>query len=419
MIKKTRDTENLKSYIKNIVVSEGLKLTSSSRHCYHIRFMLKGDLDSFNDLFNKFNIVVLESDYSCSSKSPTYILKNSKEVNGIPINTELYWVNNDVSSSQTGSKLFATKDLSPDSLNVAGEEYVIDSLIKNVTEQIIEKYNKSCISSQLINLLYASNEKGKEIHLKKELEFSSDDLIVISKDFGEILAAIWVMKNFNFKSICFPKNSNEKMIDFYAERLKIKYPISVKSGKGGKVLLQNIIDLLNKRAKKAKKNIKEEPIYKIIQIVNNNSAKSQMIKIHQYLKTNMIKDISRIVDKPVEDITLDFIKEWSNGKSVDELKDVLSTWWKEYSQPKKFEVKDQERLIIAPLGEAIKYTLNKDKKLKESLDFLAKQVCLLQINVDVKSDKIIFNNSFFKDSTFEFGWPGYSSGNKLGFRMLT
>ncbi|RXI44851.1 hypothetical protein CRU99_04550 [Malaciobacter mytili] len=419
MIVKTKDNEKLKSYIKNIVVSKGLKITSSSRHCYHIRFMLEGDLNSFNSLFNEFNIVVLESDHSCSSKSLTYILKNNKEVKGIPKNTELYWVNNDISSSQTGSKLFATKDLSPDSLNVAGEEYAIDSLIKKVAEQILSKYSE-CISSQLINLLYASNEKGKEIYLKKELEFSSDDLIVISKDFGEILAAIWVMKNFNFKSICFPKNSNEKMIDFYAIRLKnIQYPISVKSGKGGKVLLQNLIDLLNKRAKKSKKNIKEQPIYKIIEIVNKNSAKSQMIKIHQYLKTNMIKDISKIVDKPVEDITLDFIKEWSNSKSIDELKDILSNWWKEYSNPRKFEVKDQERLIIAPLGEAIKYTLNKDEKLKESLDFLAKQVCLLQINVDVKSDRIIFNNSFFKDSTFEFGWPGYSSGNKLGFRMVT
>lgn len=419
MIEKTKDTENLKSYIKNIVVSKDLKITNSSRHCYHIRFMLEGDLNSFNSLFNKFNIDVIESDYSCSSKSTTYILKNSKEINDIPTNTELYWVNNDISSSQTGSRLFATKDLSPDSLNIAGEEYDIDSLIKNVSEQIIEKYSESCISSQLINLLYAANEKGKEIHLKKELEFTSDDLIVISKDFGEILAAIWVMRNFNFKSICFPKNSNERMIDFYAKKLKIKYPISVKSGKGGKVLLQNIIDLLNKRAKKAKKNIKEEPIYKIIDIVNKNSAKSQMIKIHQYLKTSMIEDISKIVNKPVEEITLDFIKEWSNSKSINELKDILSKWWEEYSQPRKFEVKDHERLIIAPLGEAIKYTLNNDKKLKKSLDFLAKQVCLLQINVDVKSNRIIFNNSFFKDSTFEFGWPGYSSGNKLGFRMLT
>ena len=34
----------------------------------------------------------------------------------IPQNTELYWVNNEISQSNTGSKLFTTKDLSPDSL---------------------------------------------------------------------------------------------------------------------------------------------------------------------------------------------------------------------------------------------------------------------------------------------------------------
>lgn len=418
MITKTKNTEKLKSYIKKII-EEKLTITNSSRHCYHIRFKFEGDIKKFNDFFIKYNIKVNISDYSCSSKSPTYILENTKQINDIPIATKLYWVNNDISNSQIGSKLFATKDLSPDTLNLSGKKYIVDSLIEDVTKELIKKYSTNeCIYKQLLTILHSSNRKGKIIKLDKKLNFLNDDLIVISKDFGEILSAIWAMNNFNFKSILFPKNSNEKMIDFYANRLSVNYPISVKSGKGGKVLLQNIIDLINKRNRKLKKNIKEEPIYKIIEIVNKNSAKSQMILIHQYLQTQMIKEISIILNKPIEKITLDYIIEWTNKKSINELKNLLSDWWKKHSQPTKFEVKDQERLILSPLGESIKYILNNDKKLKESLNFLAKQISILQINVDVTNDKILFKTSFFKNANFEFGWPGYSSGNKLGFRMI-
>ena len=144
-----------------------------------------------------------------------------------------------------------------------------------------------------------------------------------------------------------------------------------------------------------------------------------MILIHKYLQTQMIKDISLILEKPIEEIDLDYIIEWTNSKSIAELKVILSEWWKNHSQPKKFEVKDQERLILSPLGESIKYTLNNNGKLKKSLNNLAKQISILQVNVDVKNDRIIFDASFFKNANFEFGWPGYSSGNKLDFRMIT
>ena len=123
MIDKTQHTEKLKSYIKKIVDSKGLTVTNSSRHCYHIRFKLDGNVSDFINFFNEFDIKVSISDYSCSSKSPTYILENVKALKNIPIYTKLYWVNNEVSSSQSGSKIFATKDLSPDKLNLTDQNY--------------------------------------------------------------------------------------------------------------------------------------------------------------------------------------------------------------------------------------------------------------------------------------------------------
>ncbi len=42
---------------------------------------------------------------------------------------------------------------------------------------------------------------------------------------------------------------------------------------------------------------------------------------------------------------------------------------------------------------------------------------LIQVNCDVKTKKIIFSSNFFKEARFQFGWAGYSAGNKLGFKM--
>ena len=412
--------QNLKAIFTKFVKEKNIKITNSSRHCYHIRFQLKGTLQDFNDLFNPIDIEVILSQHSCSSKSPTYILKPIKNINNcISQNTELYWVNNEVSQSNTGSKLFATKELSPDILKVTDNDklYSVEELISNVSSSIKDKYNQD-ISSQLINLLEYSKEKSLQINISDKLKFTNDDLIVISKDYGEMLSAIWLMQNLNFSKVYFQKNSNEKLIDFYAKKVSICYPISVKSGNGGKVLLQNIIDAINKRKKSSKINNKSEVSLKIIKIVNDNSAKLQMIKLHQYLQTKMIKDLSIILNEPENKITLDSVKKWTKDKTIQELKDILNEWWNNYSIPRKLEVKDKERLILAPLGKAIKFILNNDVKLKESLTSLAKQISLLQINIDIKQDKIIFKKSFFKDSKFEFGWPGYSSGNKLEFKIV-
>ncbi|QOP41815.1 hypothetical protein [Sulfurimonas marina] len=417
MIEKSKENQLLKAYITKHNDMQGVIKTNSGRHCYHIRFKLSGSLTDYQKYFKPLNIMVKESDHSCSSKSPTYILENTVQIDSIPKNTQLYWVNNEVENSKTGSTLFATKDLSPDKLNVTAKTYTIDELIADVTKKVQLKYDK-CVATELIRLLNLASQKKDIIKIDPILTFTTEDLKVISKDFGEILAAIWIMKNSNFSKVIFPKNSNEKLIDFYAEKVSINYPISVKSGKGGKVLLQNLIDALNRRTRKHSKKISEEPIYQIIQIVNKNSAKEQMVIIHQYLQTKMIEDLATILKKPIELIDLEYIKNWSNSKTIEELKELLSDWWKEYSQPTKFNIQDQERLVISPLGEAIKYTLNNDPKLKESLNCIAKQVALLQVNVDINTKTMRFQKSFFKNAKFEFGWPGYSSGNKLGFRMV-
>ena len=348
-------------------------------------------------------------------KSPTFILKSINDIEKIAKNTELYWVNNETSISKTGSKLFATKDLSPDNLNITDKLFKTSELIDIVSKIIAKKYDKK-ISIQLIDLLKYAQKKSLQITLDKQLTFTNDDLVVISKDYGEILSAIWIMSNLNFSQVLFPKKSNEKLIDFYGKKVSICYPISIKSGRGSTTFLKNILDAIDKRKNLSKKNINKQPSLKIIKIASNNTMKSQMIILHQFLETKMIEDLSIILNKPIDEITEEYVKNWSNSKTVIELKIILMDWWKNYSMAKKFDMDDNERLIIAPLGEKIKFLLNENKKLKDSLTYLARKISLLQINIDVSNEQINFKKSFFKDSEFKYYWQGYSSGNRLGFR---
>lgn len=409
----------LKSYVKKRLVSHGIKITESSRHCYHIRFSMKGAIDDFNAFFNTFYIMVETSEKKCSSKYATYLLKSIRQIEDIPPGTTLDWVNSEISQSNTGSKLFTTKALSPYALGVTDNLYTKEELIKAVSSSISKTYSSN-IAIELLKLLEYACTKSQEIKFKEKLLFDIDDLVVISKDYGEILAAVWAMSNLNFSKVYFPKKSNEKLIDFYAEKVSVCYPISVKSGNGGKVLLQNILDAIAKRKKSQQTNIKNQIGLKIIKIVQENSMKTQMIVLHQYLQTKMIADLSQIINKPIAEITLEYVSDWCNSKSPEELKTHLIKWWENYSMPKErtFSASDKERFIISPLGEKIKNILNENKHIKESLTSLAKQIALLQINVDIKKDRLIFGKSFFKNSRFEFGWPGYSSGNKLGFRIV-
>lgn len=411
-----KEKQKLKSYVKKIIKEKNIKFVGDSRGDYHIRFPLKGNLNEFNDFFKDKNIYVSNSQKNVSHKYKGYVLTAKEGINNVQVDTTLEWVNSEISSSATGSKIFATKDLSPDKLKVAGNLYNIAELINKVSIEVSEKYDV-IIAMQLIVLLEASKEKNEIIKLKKALSFDNDDLKTISKDFGEILSAIWLMSKFNFSQVLFPKNSNEKFIDFFAKKISTCYPVSVKSGGGGKVLLQNILDAINRRNKKNKRNNNNEPAKKIIEIVNKNNRNSQMVLLHQYLQSQMINDLSTVTNIKLDDISIKTLENWLKDTSTDDLKIILKDWWKNYSQPqnKTLDGDDKLRFIISPLGEKIKVLLNENDKLKRSLNNLAHQVSLLQVNVDVYNDQIVFNKSFFKDSNFKYDWPGYSSGNKLGF----
>ena len=138
------------------------------------------------------------------------------------------------------------------------------------------------------------------------------------------------------------------------------------------------------------------------------------------METRAIKVLGDIMGVRWENITLEGIQEWVSDKDNSELSELLEPFWKELNMKLTDRVKegsDKVRLIISPLGESIWKELNNSKEIKQSLMNVARQVSLIQVNVDVKKKTLNFKDNFFRSAEFEFGWAGYAGGNKLGFKM--
>jgi hypothetical protein len=413
------ETKALKSFVASVLKTQGIKEIGSGRGDYHIRFAMKGDAKAYSAFFSGLGLSVKDAPIIVSDKYQTYTLKAIKDIDDkIPKGTELYWVNSEISQTSSGGQIFANKDLTPDTLGLAGLQVNQKDLIRKTETALKAKYPEGDTAEQLIKLMKLANTKSKSISLK-DLNFEKKDLAKVSADFGEILSAIWAMNGLRFREAYFPSASNEKLIDFYGVRMGIQYPISVKSGGGGKVTIKNIIDAIKNRAKTANADHSKEKALQVFNIVAEFGAKEQMLVLHQYLKTNVIKDLSKILKVNPDQITVDSIKRFTDAYTNAELARILQPWHKKYSMPgkKTLEGRDKPRFILSPLGETIYKILNNDKEIKQSLTNVARQVTLIQLNVNVLSAKMTFESNYFKEADFTFGWPGYSSGNKLGFKM--
>jgi len=388
----------------------------------HIRFQLEGELSDFQSFFDEFGVDVMTGASSSSGTFPTYDLVMRDETNGIPVGTTLPWVNNYVGANSSVNKLFGPKDLTPDDLELAGKKLTASEIITESKNVIQQKYPDHL--EMLSYLMDICNKKGSSFSFSIDTtKYSSSDLATISKNFGEVLGAIWATNNLSFKTISFPSVSNEKLIDFYGERLKVEYPVSIKSGGGGKVTVQNIVDALSDKITQGKISLPEHKVYKIIDIVNTTTMKEGFIELNKYLNTPAIQKLAEVMQMDSSEINIYSIKEFMDGLPQKDIIQTLSPFWKaanDYKFTKRvLEADDRVRFVVAPLGDYIaKYLNNDHKEYRESLTNLARNISMIQLNVDVTKSIVYFSHERFKNADFKFDWAGFSAGNKLGFLKM-
>ena len=367
---------NLKTYIKD---SLRVELTQSSGRPNHARFKMAGTDADYAKAFKKINIKIEEwPGDSISDKYPTRLLVLTAAVGKLKVGDSIPWVNNDAGASKGGPRVFGNKALTPDALGLAGKTLTSKQIMTTI-KPILEKNYSRDVAKQLMGMCVACSVKSKG-KISFDNNFGIEDLRVVSADFGEILSAIWSQTNLLFKASFFPVASKASAADLKAEKS-----------------------------------------LSIFNIVNDFPMKDQMIELHRFMDTAIIKELSKVMGVTVANITVAAVQEFVDKfEDQEDLVAALEPWWKFIGTKLEDRTKrgnDRLRLVISPLGGSIFNILNADEEMKESLTRVAKQVTLIQVNVDVKKSGISFKNNYFKNSTFKFDWAGYAGKNKLGFKM--
>ena len=412
---------DLKKYVVDLLFKAGIKQTQSSRGGMHIRFPLPGEINDFQKFFQNAGINVEPSTLTISGTFDTYTLTSAKPIGKIPAGTQLPWVNNYVGKGSKVEKTFGDKELTPDSMNLANARVNQQKLLSTLNKAIKQNYAE--YYKPLIEIAKRSTNTGSSISLSGiDLSvFTPSDIATISKNYGEILSGLWSINNLEFEQIYFPAQSNARMIDFYGEKNKADYPVSVKSGGGGKVSIGNILDALADKVKEGKVNPAEQKSYKVFQTVQGNGSREGIVKLHTLFKTNPVKQLSKIMKTPVNDINVDSINEWLNGfKNNSQIRKVLDPFYKSMNTQLTDDIwqrPDRLRFVVSPMGEFIWKFLNDDEDIRSSMTELAKQLSIIQVNIDIKKSLLTFQYNKFSDAEFIFGWAGYAAGNKLGFKM--
>lgn len=325
------------------------------------------------------------------------------------------------------AKLFANKELTPDKFGLSGKTLTGLEIISHIKSNL--NYSKE-INDELLQLAVKSNRKGLLISDIDLTHIQSVDLKTISKDYGEILGAIWAMKNLGFNSVKFPDTSNEQLLDFYANKNgEPPLAFSIKSGSGSKTSIDNIIQ-------SARANIpfgggrfedylnpEEEKAIEVLKTINTLSMRNGMIEAHKILETEGIKELAKAMNISVDSITNDAIDSWLNRKTLPEIKTELQSFYSSIrSKPDEkmwSETRDKNRLVIGPLGQSLPPLFNKENSpMLSVLNKIATIIIMHQLNVNVTKKSLSFKVSEFKDAKFVFDWQGYSGGGKLGFRMV-
>ena len=416
----TLGTKKFKAYLRQELSKLNMAPTGR-QSASTIRFPLEGSLPHFRTFFSKMNVDIQDTIQSMSGTFQTYELKMDVPVEGEePEQWSVFYINNITGVKGEGRK-FGTKQLTPKDLGVAGSVLNKETLLKSVNNTL--KTNYSDHAELLSNLLSKASASSSGTISLEGLDLSNytvSDLAVISKNYGEVIAGAWAYDNMGYNTVTFPDAANMKLIDFFGDDI---YPVSVKSGGGGKVNIQNILDALQDKVKTGKVNVEEQVSYNIFKIVQNNGMMNGMLELHKYFKTEALDILAITIGKDVADVSLDTIKEWLDTKSLDalrtELKPLLSHMKKRITDEiwNRSYIDDRMRLVISPMGEWMWPYLNQQTEIRESMSNLAKMLSVIQVNVDVSQSTININSFPFGDAEFIFGWAGYAGGNKLGFKM--
>jgi len=360
------------------------------------------------------------------------------------------------------SNSLETKWLTPERMGVATNEPLdIKNIVKRSTDAINNnKMLTNEVREKLLHCLKVVQDRGNnyfkggksQAKLPKKhktyvidlvnVGLTNSELTTISKDFGEVLTAIWAIRNIGFTHINFPSNPAEPLVDFYGVAMggKMEYPVSVKSGSGASTSMKNLTVPIVKMLKDKKfrdmfTKREIQIINEYLELITQEDTMSGIIKLNQLLKTPGMEALEDALDFKGNSMTASKMENWLQGKDSEMLigkRGLLTKFYEatnSYPEDDTWKAYDKGRLkvggvgvLVGPLGMSLIGIMNDNEEIKGTLTKCARSIILLQMNVDVKAKNMSFRRGKFKDFMFHFSWGGGSTNphrNKFGFKAET
>jgi len=473
-------TPEMRGYVRNsIAKANNLKFTDDTKRKGPINKFASplgqdnAELEDLKPFFKKYGFDIDETDISKSGQYYSYVLTatrdftKEKDKYEFPRGTQVIYVPLVMKTKEGQKKSYIiNKSLAPGDGGLAvdqgGKPIGKQQLMESTAAAVNRKYTEelSPVADQLISILESSNNSGNAIALDRELDFSDKDFKTISKDYGEILSGVWALNEqkadfLPFSEVSYPAEGNYRLVDFFGisdDPEEPRVPVSVKSGGGSKVAITNIIEAQKLVVDSLPPQNAE---FLGVAATNKFTQRQQVIELNKILKqdpanpesekgSSGIRAMAKVMGVEFKELTYEKVNQWCFDTSVDDMLGnkhpnakelglkkpaLLQPVWDATGTTPKLDVylkrldtpsseKEWRSLVaMSPLGQSMSPNLNANVSIKEEFNRLARALTVIQNNIDVKKKVLRFSVHKFSEANFKFDWPGYVSGNKLGFIM--
>lgn len=408
------------------------------------------DLSSYIDFSTKPNL-------KFKIVSPDLFIKGNQKYAYVKMTTgETGLVNIHSILKETDSK--NTKLFTPDKLLLGGKEYnSLAQLSEDVVNQIKRVYGGSeykdvmDILINITNTIAGTMNEDKVARFKDTIKYSGfvsnpEYDKVISKNFGEVIAALYIMKtNKKVVTVGFPASAKEPLYDFYGiQKNGNKILYSVKSGGGSSTALANMNIVLSNMSKD--NTIHKDKRHQIETIVSlmNVDGRNTSSNIRSFFKNVFKKRYTDIVyhmkniypifnlddDKKLDE-WLKHAREMSESDFVeffDELYKIGLTYGGKVSRPQKDTIIDLYRgkknfkhgYLIYPMGSLIIKYLNDHEQYVLALNSILNMASFVsQVSVNVTGATITIEIIPFDKNKFRFSYNSMTkspNNRPIGFK---
>lgn len=358
-----------------------------------------------------------------------------------------------------------SKEFTPDKLGMIGINFnSLDHLMNTAIKSIgnyytgqeyksIRNYLRECIALSTKTSYVSEDKYTKTYNLKNNHNIAKQDISILSKNFGEILAALYTFAN-NKKcsSIIFPEDISQGLYDYIMiDKNGINHYISVKSKGGSSTSMENLNFVIRNFSKGNRLfNIYKEEISVIMSLMNNKVAGKTTIKNIEnffndtlYIKKNaIIKELNTISKIKITDISQDSLTKWfsdvvensTEEKFILTMNKIYSNILGDLGKPPKTDERVLKEMfkrgngksfdngyLYYPMGSYIVKYLNDYGDYKKVLNILLNYGTFIQqIEVNLENTTASFTITKFKESQFAFSYNGMSKapGNRpIGFKQ--